>query len=138
MGPEIVPELAKVVGKMLTARLLEDRIKKLLDSNKRPANIHLLTNPHVNAHIWAKLKENMRREDNKLTKVGERLARYLVMSTIIVERLAKLKDQVLGDTRRQIKDIAKLALDAIQFGALTMQELNQRRRSNVKHDFNPT
>ena len=98
----------------------------------------MLTNLCVNAHIWENLKENTRREDNKLAKLGERLACYLVVSTIIVEWLAKLKDQVLGDTRRQIKDIAKSALDTIQFGALTMQELNQTRRSNIKHDLNPT
>ena len=46
--------------------------------------------------------------------------KYQVVSTVVVERLAKLKDQVLGETRKQIKEVAKSALDAVQLGAVIL------------------
>ena len=63
---------------------------------------------------------------------------YLVASTVVAEKLAKLKDQVLGETRKQIKELTKSALNAVQLGAVTLQELNQSWKSGMKQDLNPS
>ena len=69
--------------------MTEEKIKKLLDLLKRPANVQLLTNPRVNSHIWGKLREFTRKSDLKMVQVGERLVKYLVASTVVIEKLLR-------------------------------------------------
>ena len=50
--------------------------------------------------------------------------KYLVASTVVVEKLAKLKDHVIGVTSKQIKNVAKSVLGAVQLGAVQWHPSN--------------
>ena len=49
--------------------------------------------------------------------------------------LTSLKDQMLGDTRKIVDNLARKSFKAMQVGVLTLHELNQRRRQAMKYDL---
>ena len=102
----------------METRLSEESIKKLLARQNRHANVKILTNPRVNMHIWSKFKEATRKADTKLSHIGEKIVKFLITSTLMVNKLTQLEVRVHGDVRSEVKNVAKSALGAVQMGAL--------------------
>ena len=75
-------------------------MKKLLDSKLHPQNVANLINPKINQHIWGKLKESTRKSDMKLAKIGERSAKFLIVSTAIVDKVSDEKVKELSEVNR--------------------------------------
>ena len=86
-GPAVTDALCTIVDKILVTQLSEERIKTLLAAQRRPSSVNMLTNPRVNHHIWAKLKENTRKNDYKLVQVGEKIAKLMIATTSVLQKL---------------------------------------------------
>ena len=67
-------------------------------------------------HIWSKLKETTRKANTQLSHMGEKIAKFLITSTSVVNKLIQLRDRVHGDVQAEVKEVAKSALDAVQVG----------------------
>ena len=59
----------------------------------------------------------------------------LLANTNFVTSLTSLKDKVHGETKKEVRAIAKSALEAVQVGALALHEINQKRRGDMKYDL---
>ena len=46
--------------------------------------------------------------------------------SVVVDKLTKLTGKVIGQTRKEVKKIARKAMDAIQIGAFGLKYLNHR------------
>ena len=140
-GPAVPDSLANLVSTMIKKRQTEEKEKKLLQDLLQPENIPLLTNPRVNRNVWDKMDSKTRSQDLSLVRVGDKAVKSIIASTQLaagLAGLADLKGKVLGDTRRAIKDLTKTALTAVQAGASTLQEINQRRRDNIRTHLSDT
>ena len=125
-GPPLPKQLAEVIDGMMKNMISEVRGKELLDKYIRPANIVSLLNPRVNSQVWQRLKEMTKKSDLRLGHIGDKLIKMILANVSMVLALTTLKDQVLGQTRKAVKDIARSGLDAIQLGAVTMHELSAK------------
>ena len=113
-------------------RLPEDKVRILTDKQKRPINVEMLKHPRCNPHIWMKLKAATRRGDIRLGHVGDKMIKLLIANTKTVASLAKLKDEIKSNQKKQVKDITRELLDATQIGVMGLHELNQKRRSDIR------
>ena len=137
-GPPIAISLADYVTDMVKTRATEERQKEIFEDYKAPSNVSLITNPKLNSELQSKLSRNSQRTDYQLSHTGDKIVQALTINTLMAERLGKLKDKVLGDTRKEIKQLIQISTDAIQANAIALQENNQRRRENIRRDINPT
>jgi len=137
-GPAVADNLASLVERMVTVRMPEEKSKPMLDSLLRPANVPMLVNPRVNGDIWSKLKTETKSTDLKISKIGEKVVKMLVANINVTAKLSALKASVLGETRKAVKDLTKLSLDAIQVGAIALQDINQKRRDLMRNDLHPS
>ena len=48
-------------------------------------------------HIWSKLKIVTRKTDTTLSHVGAKIAKFLITSTSVVNKLTQLKEKVHGE-----------------------------------------
>ena len=120
--------LADLITKMLKFRVSEEQGKELMDKYQRPSNIPMLTNPKVNLQIWAKLKDNTKKGDLRLAHVGDRLVKMIISGVNLVKELTDMKDKVSGDTRQQVRELMRPALDTVQLGTQALHELSQPQR----------
>lgn len=137
-GPDLPNNLATLITKMLKTRLTDDKEKQLLEEFKRPDNVPMLGNPRVNSDVWSKLKPATKTADLKLAKAGEKITKALTANAQVASQLSELRQKVLGETRKVVKEVLKTTLDALQVGAAALQDINQRRRDNMRFDLHPS
>ena len=61
----------------------------------------------------------------------------LLVNAQLTDRIGQLKQRVLGETRKEVKALLDLSMDAMKASAIALKENNQRRRENIRRDINP-
>ena len=136
-SPPVSESLAKLVTDQLKVKITEDHEKSLFQEYLQPANIPLMATPKLNPEIAKKISRSSLAIDQKLVNSSDKIVQSLLVNTQLAERLGLLKQKVLGETRQEIKEIAKLSTDALQAGAIALQVTSQRRRERIKKDLSP-
>ena len=127
--------LVKLITDQLKVKITEDHEKSLFQEYLQPANIPLMATPKLNPEIAKKISHSSLAIDQKLVDSSDKIVQSLLVNTQLAERLGLLKQKVLGETRQEIKEIAKLSTDALQAGAIALQVTSQRRRERIEKDL---
>ena len=136
-GPPLAENLAKLVENVIAKRMTKDKIKTLMEKTTKPSNATILTAPRVNQQIWMKMKPETRSKDIKLTKISEKVAKGLIAVARVAEGLGSMKEKVEKEgVKKELKTLTRQALEALQLGAASLQDLSQKRRSEIKIDLN--
>ena len=135
-GPPLPEQLASLVSGMVKNKMTTEKEQSLMADVKTPSNATMLGNPRVNPDIWSNIGTHVRRQDLRLASVGERLSKMLVTTSKLTADLAELRTQVPKQNRDAIRELSKTALQGIQFGAMALRELNQRRRESIRPALN--
>ena len=136
-GPPVSETLAKLITDQLKVKITEDHEKSLFQEYLQPANIPLMATPKLNPEIAKKISRSSLAIDQKLVDSSDKIVQSLLVNTQLAERVGLLKQKVLGETRQEIKELAKLSTDALQAGAIAFQVTSQRRRERIKKDLSP-
>ena len=70
-----------------------------------------------------------------MSHVGDKVVNMLVANTSLVTSLTSLKDKVHGETKKEVKIIAKSALKVVHVEALVLHKINQKRKGDMKYDL---
>lgn len=135
-GPPLPEQLASLVSGMVRNKMAADKELSLMAEVKTPSNATMLGNPRVNPDVWSNIGSHVRKQDLRLAAVGERISRMLTTTAKVTADLAELRNQVPKQNRDAIRELSKAALQGIQFGAMALRELNQRRRENIRPALN--
>ena len=112
---DVAENLAKIIN-VLKTRLPSKKAKAKFEKILRPGNTSMLVNPHVNQQIWLKPKHDTRTKAIKLSQLGERIAKGLVAAVKVIEWLSKLLGKVPRSDLKEVKEITKANLEAVQVG----------------------
>ena len=135
-GPAIEDKLAVLINSMLAKGISKDKQDALFKELLPPSNVPVV-NPKVNGEMWAKMKDDARSADLKMAQVGDFVVKAIIANTSVAAGLANLKSAVTGETKEEVKELMRSSLNAVRAGALALQELNQKRRDNIKRDLKP-
>ena len=69
--------------------------------------------------------------DLRMSHVGDKVVKMLVANTTLVTSLTSLKDKIHGKTKKEVKAIAKSALEAVQVGLSRCTRLTRSGRHKV-------
>ena len=136
VGPDLSEKIAKIVNKVLKRRLPEEKGKALMEKFKRPGNVEMLTHPPVNDNVWKTLKNGTRTQDLKFQHISEKLIKFIIASSELSDKLHSLTESVPSGAQKKLQDVTIQSLEVLKVGAMTLHELNQKRRDNMRYDLN--
>ena len=136
-GPPVTDSLANIFTDMLKVRMPREEEKEMFGKYKQPANVPMLQNPRVNDEIYKKLGKTSVRIDHSLRTTGDKIVQAMLVNAQLTDRLGRLKQGVLGETRKEVKALLDISMDAMKASTIALQENNQRRRENIRRDINP-
>ncbi len=111
----------------------EDKLREKSDKYKCPENCPQLQTVRVNPELWNNLRTATKSRDLGLQRVQLRILKSLTA-------VAQLADKLLAARKNQeelnISSLTRMALDSFVLGASAIQDLNIRRRDQIKPDLN--
>ena len=136
-GPPVTDSLANIFTDMLKVRMPREEEKEMFAKYKQPANVPMLQNPRVNDEIYKKLGKTSVCIDHSLRTTGDKIVQAMLVNAQLTDRLGRLKQGVLGETRKEVKALLDISMEAMKASTIALQENNQRRRENIRRDINP-
>lgn len=129
LGPEVTPFIAEAYRKTMERPISKETLERMKNDHKIPLNCKFFQVPKLNPEIWQNLNARGRLSDLKLQQVQNTLSLNLTF-------LVKISEEITKNTSKIPKDVStkllKLALESANVTGTQMQELNKRRRLDVK------
>lgn len=126
-GPDIEKITAQAFQAIPTYQITKESHEKWKGEYKTPENCQNLVVPMVNAEIWNSLPLLAKTNDAKYQAMQQHLMRSLVA-------LTRTMDVVMKNSARSVLPIIlKPLLDSAKQTSVVIQEINQRRKNNLKN-----
>ena len=135
-GPDIDPQMARIVENFVKVRLTEDKLKEKLTAGLVPNNCGCLSATRVNGEIWEKLTTNSKSRDIKAQRIQNAIVQAMLAITSAADTLVRKSRS--GEELGQINMAATVTslVDSLALLATANQDVNQRRRDDHRADLN--
>lgn len=128
IGGSINQQLADIVNKRWSTKLIEAKQKEKMDKYPRPGNCEKFVVPRVNAEIWDKLDNKTKHNDLRATTTQKLLAKVGSILSITTDKLLQMRNT----DSPEVEQIITMNTDALALLGHTMCELSTRRRDAIK------
>ena len=127
-GPDIDPQMARVVENFVKVRLADEKLKEKLTAGLVPNNCDCLMATRVNPEIWEKLTTNSKSRDIKAQRIHNAIVQAMLAITSAADTLVRksTSGEELGQTN-MAATVTSL-VDSLALLATANQDVNQRRR----------
>ena len=132
VGNDINQQLAEIINKRWSTKLLEAKQKEKMDKYPRPGNCEKFVVPRVNAEIWDKLDNKTKHNDLRASTTQKILSKVGTIIGITTDRLLKMRNTALPE----VDQLITMTTDALALLGHTMCELSMRRRDAIKPHLN--
>ena len=85
----------------------------------------------------AKNAAQTRGEDLKISRLGDKICKGMIGNAQLAAKLKGLKAKLRGENKQTVRELAKDAFDNIRIGTMTLNEVNQMWRAQIREDLNP-
>ena len=135
-GPDIDPQLARIVENFVKVRLTDDKLKEKLTAGLVPKNCGCLMATRVNGEILEKLTTNSKSRDIKAQRIQNAIVQAMLAITSAADTLVgkSRSGEELGQTN-MAATVTSL-VDSLALLATANQDVNQRRRDDHRADLN--
>ena len=134
-GPDIDPQLARIVENFVKVRLTDDKLKEKLTAGLVPKNCACLMPTRVNGEIWEKLTTNSKSRDIKAQRIQNVIVQAMLAITSAADTLVRKSrsGEELGQTN--MATTVTSLVDSLALLATANQDVNQRRRDDHRAHF---
>ena len=135
-GPDIDPQLARIVESFIIVRLTDEKLKEKLTAGLVPKNCECLKATRVNPEIWDKLSTTSKSRDIKAQRIENAIVQAMLAITSAADTLVRKSRS--GEELGQPKMATTVTslVDALALLATANQDVNQRRRDDHRADLN--
>lgn len=132
-GGPINENLTTILKSIWAKAMSEDKLKTLCDKFLTPENCQCITSTKINPELWSKLSTNCRSNNIRSQRVQSRTVKGLLALTILMDKMLTAKNQNL---QPDLEEWLRLGLDSFALVTTGNQELNQRRKDQIKPELN--
>lgn len=133
-GPALQEQVTDTFAKTISRPLTKETAKNLKDAVKIPETLKQLVPPKMNVEMWKLLPSHARVDDLKKQQIQNSVAYGVSAFSQIANIIATRSQELPKDVKAAI---LKLSVDGANILGNELQEVNLRRRSNVKRYINP-
>ena len=130
-GDEIDPKLAKIINKLFTEKLPDDKVREKIKNLLVPSNCPSVAVPRCNQEIFTEnLTQSYRSQENSLQKIQNQLTKVTAAVANNCDKLLAYKTDNIP--KEDVKPLISNACDALALLGHAMQDLTQYRRDNIR------
>ncbi|ODM91716.1 hypothetical protein Ocin01_14965 [Orchesella cincta] len=134
LGPAVGPFLAEAYNRTISRPLSKDNAEKLKLGLKIPENCSNFRVPKMNPEMWNNMPQEARIVDLKHQQLQQTLSQGLTVLVKMCDELSQAAAQMPKDV---LTKVLKIGLDGANIMGTQMQELNQKRKSEMRPYLNP-
>ena len=129
-GEKVSDKVAEAINKSLRGQPNPEKMKALVENNKRPENVQNLQIPRVDGFLWDQLKMSTKSQDVAKQKTIAILNQALIPLVRALDHTSNSCNPKTGVLTSHIKD-------AVKFMCGEVSKLNQQRRESIKKELFP-
>ena len=130
VGPKLDEELANMANAALRGKVQSEKMKKLAEKYKRPANVENLQVPKVEETLWRQLCKEAKVSDYILQKSQSSYALALIPIIKAVGAIHNMKS-------KEMRELRELITDAFKILTLEVTNNHEIRREKIKKELEP-
>lgn len=130
IGPKIDDDLAKMANEALRGKARPEKLKKLAEKYKRPANVENLQVPKVEELLWRQLRKESKGPDYLLQKTQSSFSLALIPIIKAVGILHNTKN-------KELRELQELVTDSFKILTLEVTNNHDVRRERIKKELEP-
>lgn len=128
-GPEVTSFISEAYKKTVERPISKETMERMKNDHKIPSNCKFFQVPKLNPEIWQNLTTKGRLSDLKIQQIQNTLSLNLTFLVEITQEITRNAAKIPRDISTKL---LKLALDSANVAGTQMQELNKKRRLEVK------
>ncbi|CAL8070505.1 unnamed protein product [Orchesella dallaii] len=133
LGPAVGPLLAEAYKKTILRPLSKENKEKLKNGLKIPENCAEFRVPKMNAEIWHRLPQRAKMVDLNHQQLQQTLSLGMTVLVKMCDELSRAASQMPKET---LTRVLKIGLDGANLMGNQMQDLNQKRKADIKPFLN--
>ena len=135
-GPDIDPQLAKIVGNLVKVRLPDDKLRDKQSAFLTPNNCPALVPVRVNPEIWDKLSPNTKSRDVKSQRTQTSVVSAMLAVAQTADTLVRASRTGKPLSEADMTSSIGNLVDALALLGSANLDVNQRRRDDQRFDLN--
>lgn len=130
VGPKLEDGLAKMANDALRGKAQPEKLKKLTEKYKRPANVENLQVPKVEETLWRQLRKEAKGADYLLQKTQSSFSLALIP-------IIKTVGIIHSSKNKELKPLLELVTDSFKILTLEVTNNHEVRRDKIKKELEP-